>query len=83
VFLPATALTVKAISAVESGLEVIGNFFILAAPLGWIDEGALLHHKGKKVLRIYRSCLAVRATQQTMRFLKSIPAQKFDRRLYA
>jgi hypothetical protein len=51
--------------------------------LGWIGEGALLHHKGKTVLRIYRFCLAVRATQQTMRFLKSIPAQKFDRRLYA
>jgi hypothetical protein len=32
VFLPATALTAKAISAVESGLEVIGIFFILAAP---------------------------------------------------
>jgi hypothetical protein len=37
--------------------------------LGRIGDGALLHPQGKKVLRIYRSCLAGRSHPQTMRFL--------------
>jgi hypothetical protein len=40
---------------------------------GWIGEKVLYYtEKVKQVLRIYRSFLARRSVQQTMRFLKSI-----------